>query len=1198
LSVISTGGRTVKTLCSILFAGVIVLLCAGIGAGEAEQEIDSLMGSLASPDWEEQLHAAQSLKAMGSGAIDAVPALIGVLNDTTEGVGKELVNKTVIEVLGAIGADAASSVPVLCDLFELSIDSPGTRLAIVVALGRIGDSSERPVRAISVALKDADTNVRRQAAQALVKLGPDASRKEAIISLIEALDDPSFVVRTEVNSALKALWLKGSSLDAMLAASLRADDADMRRVSATALSRYGSESVTPLVEAIGDSDVAVKRAVIESLGKIGPKAESAAVSLASAYDCQDEDVRVAVIRALESIGSPEGLAVFLQGIGDDQKDVRLAAIDALGRIGAASDPVVVADSLGHMLTCDDEDVLQATIKALGLLGVEGLPFLDRALDDERHDVRRMAATTLQQMRLHREEIDCHVPELVERIAKIKAESGPISWEFIEETAARTGYTPEEIERYFPRVELRYDTEGLAVSRLTAPPEPYVHPRVFFNPEDLPDMRMRLSETKIGRAAMGAIRDLLTRRLTGAAAQYAKDYADLAAGRIERLDWPEHWPLISLLTYEAFRCLIDEDGQAAQKLADATVNYAKLVDLSMKQIRATNDYQAAYPYTYHENLGYIYDFLYNYMTKEQQDKVRDTIAQATEGKTIFSADSLPAFPANTSNWIPMHMGIMPLVLSIEGEDGYDPSVYARLVEAYTKWFAMGIFPDGAPFEGMGKGHFGMKGLIPMAKRGDMLIACESARNHISKFYLYAMQPFGGDHFTWDESWGGTNCGAPYADVFVMKYAFPDDANVEFVYRNHVGENYEIFSNVNIDFPWASWNPLYRAMFVVPYDETLSYKEALDRVGSEPLSGFFNSRGLVSARSDWTEDALQLLFQPRSVPGGHTYADRNTFTLSGLGRVFAEAIVLDGSSFLGTVEESRYHNVVTIDDVGQAYRHTPPGVMVAYQDSETATFAVGDARYAYSYRLGEGIPIEMTPNDFRLEKSELPWMGLPWSDLPHWLTSQKGATGHNTAHSVWTPWNPVERAYRTAGLVRGDHPYVLIMDDIKKDDRVHLYKWIMQVPDDLNVVAMYAVDTKAGNMHADYKGFDPNYAADIILGDGQNRRLLIRVLQNNKAPDVGHNTLEGQPGVLETYLKDMRWHRPGKRVVIPSRSVSPDFKVLLFPHRAGEQLPQTFWTGTELTIRWRDQEDVYQFGRNEDGRTVFTMTRDGQEVIAVD
>jgi hypothetical protein len=95
--------------------------------------------------------------------------------------------------------------------------------------------------------------------------------------------------------------------------------------------------------------------------------------------------------------------------------------------------------------------------------------------------------------------------------------------------------------------------------------------------------------------------------------------------------------------------------------------------------------------------------------------------------------------------------------------------------------------------------------------------------------------------------------------------------------------------------------------------------------------------------------------------------------------------------------------------------------------------------------------------------------------------------------------VKYAYRTAGLVRGKHPYVLVVDDIRKDDQTHEYEWLMQVPDDLELDAVMTSGMEAGRVALNYRGPKPNYVADLILGSHEteqdNRQLLVRVLQND-------------------------------------------------------------------------------------------------------
>jgi hypothetical protein len=160
-------------------------------------------------------------------------------------------------------------------------------------------------------------------------------------------------------------------------------------------------------------------------------------------------------------------------------------------------------------------------------------------------------------------------------------------------------------------------------------------------------------------------------------------------------------------------------------------------------------------------------------------------------------------------------------------------------------------------------------------------------------------------------------------------------------------------------------------------------------------------------------------------------------------------------------------------------------------------------------------------------------------------------------------------------------------------------------------MIVTDTEKRWIAPNYRGPKPNYVCDVVLaemdsmkdkskGDLEHygkRRLLVRVLENKQIPDQFHQTMEGMPAILETYMKNPRWMGPGKRLVIPSRSVSPDYKVLLFPHMHGDELPVTLWNKerTELTVMWDDQVDEFTFSKSDSGRTLFTLSRDGRDTM---
>ena len=250
-------------------------------------------------------------------------------------------------------------------------------------------------------------------------------------------------------------------------------------------------------------------------------------------------------------------------------------------------------------------------------------------------------------------------------------------------------------------------------------------------------------------------------------------------------------------------------------------------------------------------------------------------------------------------------------------------------------------------------------------------------------------------------------------------------------------------------------------------------------------------------------------------------------------------------------------------------------MALVDEPLAAFCAADARWAYSFAAGsdDDRPVTVTPNDSRLEPSPLPWMDKPWNFLPAWNTGMRGGG----RHGHWREHNPVQYAYRTAGLVRGKHPYALIVDDYRKDDAEHRYDWLMQVPDDVQIVGR-----SAGTPGKDK-------VLDLVLGETEgDRRLLLRVLAAGAEPaEAGLLQAEAK---LESYQNEFRNNViTYQRISLPLRSVRGHFVVLLYPHRKGQPLPATAWTGPNLEVAWPGQVDVCSLSSGADGRTRVRLER---------
>jgi hypothetical protein len=218
------------------------------------------------------------------------------------------------------------------------------------------------------------------------------------------------------------------------------------------------------------------------------------------------------------------------------------------------------------------------------------------------------------------------------------------------------------------------------------------------------------------------------------------------------------------------------------------------------------------------------------------------------------------------------------------------------------------------------------------------------------------------------------------------------------------------------------------------------------------------------------------------------------------------------------------------------------------------------------------------------------------------------------TVRAQFNPVKRAFRTCGLVRGPHPYAIVVDDIQKDDKERLYEWTMMLSADTIAIDIHDED----NPHAigpRQTQVPSSIYTDIILGrEGILREsgsykpakgeplLLVRVLQCATPCDPRTYDSRPQPRLETVEKKDVR-SAPGgatwgmdRRLVVPSRSVSPDFKILLYPYRHDiDPLPVTTLDKGRLSIKWDDQEDAYDFSDNGGGRTLLELRRNGKILL---
>jgi hypothetical protein len=756
----------------------------------------------------------------------------------------------------------------------------------------------------------------------------------------------------------------------------------------------------------------------------------------------------------------------------------------------------------------------------------------------------------------------------------------------------------------------------------------VHPRILCTPDDRDDVRRRLRETRCGQDVW---RNILswTNALRGVydeKADYAQpdrwkgDYRG-AHGRVRlwyyhdkdspwnpanrcyarliegdrTVDTKTFWPVMTL---EAFRDWVEDDGSAAAKLAQATIT-ALRIDQAAREAEAQRKHSTLPPEqpVGGYNLSFIYDLCFNWLTPEQKAAMHDEIAAGS-----WSHDNYGTFTTATttrSNWASFSYWLFE-VLGIEGEPGFNDLKVAGMYRGWRNFLTYGYFPSGAIHEGEAKCQLGLEGIIAFAMRPQFrgLTGHPNVRAYATRFLPHSVAPigdrpegpgttFGQQPFVKWDLLGGVGGIFPI-DALGLKYMLPDDPVVDWVYRKAVGDDYQ-YLPIDCDMAGYYNKLLFFGLFASDFKPDNSDPGKLG-LGNSYFAG---DRGMMLTRSAWTPDALMLGMHTRGVSGGHPYADRNNLFVAGAGRVWVT---------INTWQAENYQQSVVVID-GKPQGLYVPARIVDYQDQPQATFMVGDAKYAWDWEwnrldnklaeakagtlklpAGGWQPEPHSDNDFAFTKYPEAYLNEPEFFKPSWI----GPVGSGNAF-LRRPNYPVQRALRTAGLVRGKYPYVLVSDDIQKDDAVHHYDWQLLLDDGVTVAKTWTpgrwdpTNIQLFDVYlagAQSLNTDPKDRDGIAKGEPL---LLVRVLGRNQAKDV-------QPLGGTAYVAMDSTHR----LVIPSDSVAPDYKVLLYPYKQGAPLPKTTWNDQHrvLTVVIGDQTDEIVFTPHPGGKTDLVVTRIGK------
>ncbi len=368
------------SLCRSLMAVPLLALLAGLSTIRAEEDDPPFRGKKLS-EWVDLLQNGKNYEERRAGLLAVqligprksrkiTPALLAALRENTEAK----IRAGAASALGNIAAKAREDDDIPLDKVRDALaaalrtdKAEHVREASARALGDMKGKAHGSAGVLAVALKDPHAGTRTAAANALRKLGKDAD--EALAELQTALKDAKLERLTRVYCAL-ALGRIGppDALPAVPAlkevlANVK-NDAELRKACAQALGEMGKDAanVAPTLGVVltaRDADVPLRRACAEALDQMEADARPALPALRAALKDDDQFVRSLSLHAISRMGKELGdehkaaLLGVLACMDDNVLEVRVAAIEALGNLGAA-------DALGEQAKTVTNRLTEAT----------------------------------------------------------------------------------------------------------------------------------------------------------------------------------------------------------------------------------------------------------------------------------------------------------------------------------------------------------------------------------------------------------------------------------------------------------------------------------------------------------------------------------------------------------------------------------------------------------------------------------------------------------------------------------------------------------------------------------------------------------------------------------------------------------------------------------------------------------------------
>lgn len=700
-----------------------------------------------------------------------------------------------------------------------------------------------------------------------------------------------------------------------------------------------------------------------------------------------------------------------------------------------------------------------------------------------------------------------------------------------------------------------------------------------------------------------------------------------------------------LTAIALYALIKDDAELGRKVATALSNYFRLLEpilddylkisdsefgsslkmpdgtlIELNAAGARTHWRNIHGLVAQQNLAQALDFAGTWMTPEQRDGLRRFIAKATYGRRSHGQDGPVRF--RDVNWMAWDLPHFLAVTVIEGLPGFDPEAYASGVESVRAFCQWGVDPQGVVFESNGKSagalQFQLLSMVAASRRGEgNLFGHPHWRNFLEGQAL----------MTSPDGKVIVNSGTQYnphsreklslSFVSQMKAFYPENRIADYLLSTRLIDGEK--PAINFPLPDPGFDPAaYRAEVAKTPRVRLpsaSYPGFVrnvlfdaDTVRTErkdlnlPLNFSAPVHGVFSAYSSNQPDAawMNMMVRPNHYLGaGHHHADAGMFHFSALGVNWITESPFT-QWYTGNV-----HNLVQVDGLSQP--EGLDGVVNGYNAAaaylganlgDEAASASADLTYAYSWRWNTQPP-QIWPEATRALGWEFDpspaiekiFAGTARDKLRPWWSNY---TYGNYIATSRAAFNPMERVFRTTGLVRGTHPFGFLVDDVKKDAKDRLYQWVAMLnggvwqarvdglPQNAIALAWTGKDTNVADAAA-LAPLEPQTGDPLLLvvALGMEAPSGLPLLVTERVP--GQASRKGEPQFMD-------------RLVVNHRGQEAAFRILLLPVRAGDPIPKVTFKKGVATVAYPGESTELTFDVDERSRTKTSAARNGKSILS--